>query len=104
MDLAITGLEHIPKAFHLPGQKQGILEYAKKNPELMFVQKSNAHRGIRILKVEDMNLDQAETFVQEYVQKPLLIDGYKFDIGIYTIVTSIDPLRVYIYDGEALLR
>lgn len=28
----------------------------------------------------------------------------KFDIGIYTVITSIIPLRVYIYDGDALLR
>ena len=51
-----------------------------------------------------MNLDQEDTFVQEYVEDPLLVDGHKFDIGIYTILTSIDPLRVYIYDGDALLR
>lgn len=28
----------------------------------------------------------------------------KFDIGIYAIITSIDPLRVYIVDDEALYR
>lgn len=28
----------------------------------------------------------------------------KFDIGIYTVVTSVIPLRVYIYEGDALLR
>jgi len=33
-----------------------------------------------------------------------IIFRYKFDIGIYTIITSVDPLRVYIYNGEALLR
>jgi tubulin monoglycylase TTLL15 len=33
-----------------------------------------------------------------------LVDGYKFDIGIYTMITSIDPLRIYIYNGDALLR
>jgi tubulin monoglycylase TTLL15 len=32
------------------------------------------------------------------------VDGYKFDIGIYTMITSIDPLRIYIYNGDALLR
>ena len=32
------------------------------------------------------------------------VDGYKFDIGVYTMVTSIDPLRIYIYNGDALLR
>ena len=28
----------------------------------------------------------------------------KFDIGVYTAITSIDPLRVYTYQEEILLR
>lgn len=28
----------------------------------------------------------------------------KFDIGVYTLITSIDPLVVYIYEEEILLR
>lgn len=28
----------------------------------------------------------------------------KFDIGVYTTLTSIDPLRVYILESEALFR
>jgi tubulin monoglycylase TTLL15 len=44
--------------------------------------------------VEDLDLSQEGTFVQEFVHNPLLIDGYKFDIGIYTTLTSVDPLRL----------
>jgi hypothetical protein len=37
-----------------------------------------------------------------YVNNPLLIDGYKFDLRIYVALLSINPLRVYIYeDGLA---
>ena len=28
----------------------------------------------------------------------------KFDIGLYTVITSVNPLRVYIYEEEILLR
>ena len=49
-------------------------------------------------------LNKGETFMQEYIANPFLIDGYKFDIGIYTMLTSIDPLRLYIYDGDVLFR
>ena len=27
-----------------------------------------------------------------------------FDIGIYTVMTSVDPLRVYIFTADALIR
>ena len=38
--------------------------------------------------------------VQEYVDKPLLIGGYKSHLRLYAVITSTAPLRVYIYaDG-----
>lgn len=77
---------------------------AKAKPEALFVQKSNDHRGVTITKVKDLNLKAEGTFVQEYVGRPLLVDGHKFDIGVYTIQTSIDPLRVYAYSGDVILR
>ena len=40
--------------------------------------------------------------VQVYVNRPFLIDGYKFDLRVYVAVTSCDPFRVFVYkDGLA---
>jgi hypothetical protein len=41
--------------------------------------------------------------VSEYINNPLLFDGYKFDMRIYVAITCINPLRLYIYD-EGLTR
>ena len=49
-------------------------------------------------KVKDV--DQA--IVQEYIANPLLINGHKFDMRLYVLITSVDPLMIYIYkDGLA---
>ncbi len=41
--------------------------------------------------------------MSHYIVNPLLIDKFKFDMRIYVVMTSIHPLRIYIYD-EGLVR
>lgn len=104
VDLATSDLKYIPPAFKLPQDKAKLMEYSEKRQNVSFVQKNNDHRNIKVKKINEIDLDSAGTFVQEFVDKPLLVSGHKFDIGIYTIITSIDPLRIYIYNGDVLLR
>lgn len=39
----------------------------------------------------------------QYIANPMLIDDYKFDLRVYVAITSINPLRLYVYE-EGLTR
>ena len=64
--------------------------------------------GIRLLSdfsdvPETEDTKEGSLCVQRYIKDPLLINGLKFDIRVYVLVTSVDPLRLYLYD-EGLAR
>lgn len=105
MNLAKTkNIKYIPKSFELPQDYKDLEEFAKLHPNKKFVQKHNQHRFVEVKEIRSINKTDFNSFVQEYVSNPLLVDGHKFDIGVYTLITSVNPLRVYIYNGEILFR
>ena len=61
--------------------------------------------GGRIQLVQDCDLvgSTDHCIIQEYIEKPLLVDGFKCDMRIYVLVTSCDPLRVHLF-RDGLLR
>lgn len=60
-------------------------------------------RGIFLTRTLD-NIPMTESVVaQVYIKKPLLIDGFKFDLRIYVIVTSVKPLRMFLFQ-DGLVR
>ena len=52
--------------------------------------------------INDINVDETSV-ISKYITNPLLINGYKFDLRIYVVVTCYEPLRVYVYK-EGLAR
>ncbi|XP_037546883.1 tubulin polyglutamylase ttll6 [Nematolebias whitei] len=60
-------------------------------------------KGIFITK-SGKNIQPGEHMIcQVYVSKPFIIDGYKFDLRVYVLVTSCDPFSIFMFK-EGLAR
>ena len=47
--------------------------------------------------------NRRDILVSEYISNPHLINNFKYDLRIYIVVTSYDPLRIYMFQ-EGLTR
>jgi hypothetical protein len=97
----------VPMTFILPHDTADLQNCMSQNPNRNFIIKpssSSQGKGIFITNnfSEISNLRQSSV-VSEYIDNPMLIDGYKFDLRIYVALTSINPLRIYIYE-DGLVR
>ena len=92
--------KYVPKAFDTV---RDLEIFANLNPSRKFIFKNEA--GTSIKSIAEMDLGKSERkFVQEYIENPLLLGGHKFDFGVFVVITSIDPLRLYYYPENILLR
>ncbi|CDS43482.1 tubulin polyglutamylase TTLL7 [Echinococcus multilocularis] len=99
-----------PKTWILPQEYAAFLTYARKNPHPAYIVKpanGAMGMGIRLYRnvesVPSSSSQYGPCVVQEYVTNPYLIDGFKFDLRIYVLITSCCPLRIFVYN-EGLVR
>jgi tubulin polyglutamylase TTLL6/13 len=93
---------YFPKTFTLPSDFGELRQHFSSNgisPNIFIVkpEASSQGKGIYLTRSLDEIDPMSHIIVQEYLSNPLLIDNTKFDMRIYVLVTSCDPLRIYLY-------
>jgi tubulin polyglutamylase TTLL5 len=100
--------DFLPLTLVLPKEMSKLKMFMHSNPRQYWIIKpagSAQGKGIYITnKFEEIIVSKEQNYVaSHYIQNPLLIDGLKFDLRIYVVVTSIYPFRIYVYE-EGLTR
>ncbi|CAF0873151.1 unnamed protein product [Rotaria sp. Silwood1] len=94
-----------PRTWILPNEYNTWYSYAssksKKDQSTYILKPNNGAMGHGIQVFCDYERIQSidNYIIQEYIREPYLIDGYKFDLRIYALLTSCDPLRVFIFNN-----
>ena len=60
-------------------------------------------RGIKMVSKETKLKSRKDYLVSEYIANPHTINSFKYDLRVYVLVTSYDPLRIYMFN-EGLTR
>ena len=103
--------DFLPETFILPDEFSEFyknfnsVETDSKDKNIWIVKPSSSSQGKGIFMIDDISevpLNEA-LVISKYIGNPLLINGLKFDLRLYVLVTSFDPLKIYIYN-EGLVR
>jgi hypothetical protein len=97
---------YMPETYCLPRDYDIIAEKVKdldltdiKNLWLVKPVASSRGRGIRLLTDMESLPKKNKYIVTHYVYNPHLINGKKYDLRLYLLVTGYTPLKVYLFDN-----
>jgi tubulin polyglutamylase TTLL5 len=95
-----------PDTYNLPDEFADFYAHFHNEKHLKWIVKppaSSQGKGIYLVdSINEVPIDDT-CIISKYIENPLLINNLKFDMRIYVLVTSYEPLRIYIYE-EGLVR
>ena len=78
----------------------------EREPTALFILKpvaSSCGRGIKVCGEKTKVTKREGILASNYIVNPHLINGFKYDLRVYVLVTSFNPLKIYIYN-DGLVR
>lgn len=93
---------YFPKSWKLPENKEEIKQQLQNQPEKpLILKRLYAVNGVamKLIKHGDELPVDDEWIVQEYIENPHLINDRKYILQVFLLITSSDPLTVYIYQN-----
>ena len=95
-----------PRTWMLPTDFPDFRAHVGKTNNQCYIVKPEADcqgRGIFLTFKTDMVENGRHYVVQEYIERPFLVDGLKFDFRVYALLCGTNPMRLYLYE-EGLAR
>jgi len=107
-----------PLSWVLPQDKEALQQYMSSHKATVIAKPTGGSQGrglvlakkwtdlgaiLKFACPSTMGVKPQEYVVQRYIPSPMVLDGFKFDCRVYSVVTSVYPLRGYMFD-EGLAR
>lgn len=100
-DPAVARTQFVPVVYSMPDDYHALQAAAQRDPDQLWLLKpKNSARGRDIRLLDDVAEAPTDSrwMVQGYLHRPHLMDQRKYVLRLYVLITSIEPLRVYLYD------
>ena len=95
-----------PISYLINEEYEAFLAERDRDPTALWILKpvaASCGRGIKIINSTQRVNKKEGMLACKYIANPHLLNGLKYDLRVYVLVTSFNPLRIYMYN-DGLVR
>lgn len=93
--------EICPQTYIFPEDfKKFQMDRDKETHNVLYILKpasSSCGKGIKIIGKKNHVGRKNGYIASKYIHRPHLINGFKYDLRLYVLITSYDPLKIYLF-------